>query len=238
MFLTTKKAAILFELPNGCELELKKQIKNGESHEFGRRHGLKQRYAKKPLPIRKPWRVISWNFDLGKPLSKKRNGNHSHGPCAGTADGSNPCSRQRASRKPARPQQDTRRRETVPGQRWGLAQKPAQSEARPRRPLQPASSKDVSGPPRKKSRRSSAPADPGVVADVSERSDRSGKDEQVGPAESDLHHLGKHSGTAAGKACARCAQYTFGCRCINASRSKVPSGRSAPATSTTACLRL
>ena len=82
------KAAILFELPKGCEYwndeRLKKQIKNGESHEFdGCRYGLKQRYAKKPLPIRKPWRVISWNFDLGEPLSKRCNGNHSHGPCAG-----------------------------------------------------------------------------------------------------------------------------------------------------------
>ena len=82
------KAAILFELLKGCEYwndeKLKKQIKNGESHEFdGCRYGLKQRCAKKPLPIRKPWRVISWNFDLGESLSKKCNGNHSHGPCAG-----------------------------------------------------------------------------------------------------------------------------------------------------------
>ena len=78
----TIKAAILFELPKGCEYwndkRLKKQIKNGESHEFdGCRYGLKQRYAKKPLPIRKPWRVISWNFDLGGSLSKKCNGNPS-----------------------------------------------------------------------------------------------------------------------------------------------------------------
>ena len=60
----SKKAAILFELPQSCECwsdkRLKKQIKLGESHEFdGCRYGLKQRYAKKPLPIRKPWRVIS-----------------------------------------------------------------------------------------------------------------------------------------------------------------------------------
>ena len=69
----SKKAAILFELPKGCEYwsdeRLKKQIKNGDSHEFdGCRCGLKQRYAKKPLPIPKPWRVISWNFDLGIPF--------------------------------------------------------------------------------------------------------------------------------------------------------------------------
>ena len=46
-------------------------------------YGLKQRYAKKPLPIKKPWRVVSWNFELGSSLSKKCNGNHEHGPCAG-----------------------------------------------------------------------------------------------------------------------------------------------------------
>ena len=55
----SKKAAILFELPKSCEYgndeRLKKQIKNGESHEFdGCRYGLKQRYAKTPLQIRNP----------------------------------------------------------------------------------------------------------------------------------------------------------------------------------------
>ena len=53
----SKKAAILFEVPKSCEYwndeRLKKQIKRGESHEFdGCRYGLKQRCAKKPLPIR------------------------------------------------------------------------------------------------------------------------------------------------------------------------------------------
>ena len=62
----SKKAAILFEFPKGCEYwndeMLKKQIKHEESHEFdGCRYGLKQRYAKKPLPIR-------INFDLGNPF--------------------------------------------------------------------------------------------------------------------------------------------------------------------------
>ena len=50
---------------------------------MGCRYGLKQRYAKKPMPIKKPWRVVSWNFELGGSLSKKCNGNHEHGPCAG-----------------------------------------------------------------------------------------------------------------------------------------------------------
>ena len=59
-------------------------VHDGASHEFdGCRYGLKQRYAKKPLPIKKPWRVVSWNFELGSSLSKKCNGNHEHGPCAG-----------------------------------------------------------------------------------------------------------------------------------------------------------
>ena len=35
------------------------------------------------MPIKKPWRVVLWNFDLGGSLSKKCNGNHEHGPCAG-----------------------------------------------------------------------------------------------------------------------------------------------------------
>ena len=84
----TKRAAILFELPGSCDYwkdeRLHEVIHDGTSHDFdGCRYGLKQRYAKKPLPIKKPWRVVSWNFDLGNSLSKKCNGNHEHGPCAG-----------------------------------------------------------------------------------------------------------------------------------------------------------
>ena len=46
----SKKAAILFELPKGCEYwndeRLRKQIKNGESHEFDRcRYGLKTSWS-------------------------------------------------------------------------------------------------------------------------------------------------------------------------------------------------
>ena len=74
----TKRAAILFELPGSCDYW------KDERHEFdGCRYGLKQRYAKKPMPIKKSWRVVSWNFDLGSSLSNKCNGNHEHGPCAG-----------------------------------------------------------------------------------------------------------------------------------------------------------
>ena len=86
----TKRAAILFELPGSCDYwkdeRLHEVVHDGDgiSHEFeGCRYGLKQRYAKKPMPIKKPWRVVSWNFDLGSSLSKKCNGNHEHGPCAG-----------------------------------------------------------------------------------------------------------------------------------------------------------
>ena len=84
----TKRAAILFELPGSCDYwkdeRLHEVVHDGTSHEFdGCRYGLKQRYAKKPLPIKKPWRVVSWNFELGSSLSKKCNGNHEHGPCAG-----------------------------------------------------------------------------------------------------------------------------------------------------------
>ena len=83
-----KHAAILFELPGSCDYwkdkRLHEVVHDGTSHDFdGCRYGLKQRYAKKPLPIKKPWRVVSWNFELGDSLSKKYNGNHEHGPCAG-----------------------------------------------------------------------------------------------------------------------------------------------------------
>ena len=83
-----KRAAILFELPGSCDYWKDERLHevghDGTSHEFdGCRYGLKQRYAKKPMPIKKPWRVISWNFELGGSLSKKCNGNHEHGPCAG-----------------------------------------------------------------------------------------------------------------------------------------------------------
>ena len=84
----TKRAAILIELPGSCDYwkdeRLHEVVHDGISHEFdGCRYGLKQRCAKKPMPIKKPWRVVSWNFDLGSLLSKKCNGNHEHGPCAG-----------------------------------------------------------------------------------------------------------------------------------------------------------
>ena len=84
----TKHAAILFELPGSCDYwkdeRLHEVFHDGTSHDFdGCRYGLKQRYVKKPLPIKKPWRVVSWNFELGDSLSKKCNGNHEHGPCAG-----------------------------------------------------------------------------------------------------------------------------------------------------------
>ena len=75
----TKHAAILFELPGSCDYwkdeRLHKVVHGGTSHDFdGCRYGLKQRYAKKPLPSKKPWRVVSWNFELGNSLSKKCNG--------------------------------------------------------------------------------------------------------------------------------------------------------------------
>ena len=94
----TKRAAILFELPGSCDYwkdeRLHEVVHDGISHEFdGCRYGLKQRYAKKPMPIKKPWRVVSWNFDLGSSLSKKCNGNHEHGPCAGRETKETSCTR-------------------------------------------------------------------------------------------------------------------------------------------------
>ncbi len=33
--------------------------------------------------IKKPWRVVSWNVDVGSRLSLKCDGRHDHAPCAG-----------------------------------------------------------------------------------------------------------------------------------------------------------
>ena len=82
----TKHAAILFELPGSCDYwkdeRLREIVHDGTSHDFdGCRYGLKQRYAKKPLPIKKPWRVVSWNFELGDSLSKKCSETQSRQQC-------------------------------------------------------------------------------------------------------------------------------------------------------------
>ena len=70
-FVEIKRHAMtnLFELPGSCDYwkdeRLHEVVHDGTNHEFdGCRYGLKPRYAKKPLPIKKPWRVVSWNFEL------------------------------------------------------------------------------------------------------------------------------------------------------------------------------
>ena len=60
----TKRAAILFELPGSCDYwkdeRLHEVVHDGTSHEFdGCRYGLKQRYAKKPTPIKKPGSLVA-----------------------------------------------------------------------------------------------------------------------------------------------------------------------------------
>jgi len=35
------------------------------------------------LYIKKPWRIVSWNVDIGEKLSLRCDGRHEHAPCAG-----------------------------------------------------------------------------------------------------------------------------------------------------------
>ena len=82
-------ACALFELPRGCDYWKDERVSNvitfGVAHNFdGCRYGLKQKHAKgKRLPIKKPWRIFSWNLDFGNSLDKRCNGDHEHAPCAG-----------------------------------------------------------------------------------------------------------------------------------------------------------
>ena len=85
----TKRAAILFELPGSCDYwkdeTLHEVVHDGTSHEFdGCRYGLKTKICKEnPCQSRDHGGLYHGNFELGGSLSKKCNGNHQHGPCAG-----------------------------------------------------------------------------------------------------------------------------------------------------------
>lgn len=82
-------ACALTELPRGCEYWNDKrmvQLVNGtESHVHtfdGRMYGLTSQYNAKGLPIKKPWKVVSWGVHF-KELQKTCDGRHQHVPCAG-----------------------------------------------------------------------------------------------------------------------------------------------------------
>ena len=78
------------ELPRGCQYwnndEVRFMIEGTEStiHDFdGCCYGLRQRYGESNMYIKKPWRIVSWNVELGNKLSSKCDGRHEHAPCAG-----------------------------------------------------------------------------------------------------------------------------------------------------------
>ena len=53
-------------------------------HDFdGCCYGLRQRFGESNMYIKKPWRIVSWNVELGNKLSSKCDGRHEHAPCAG-----------------------------------------------------------------------------------------------------------------------------------------------------------
>ena len=81
---------IYMELPRGCQYwnndEVRFMIEGTEStiHDFdGCCYGLRQRYGDSNMYIKKPWRIVSWNVELGSKLSSKCDGRHEHAPCAG-----------------------------------------------------------------------------------------------------------------------------------------------------------
>ena len=54
-------------------------------HDFdGCCYGLRQKFGDSSKYIKKPWRIVSWNVDVGNQLSLKCDGRHEHVPCAGT----------------------------------------------------------------------------------------------------------------------------------------------------------
>ena len=81
-------AMALLELPSGCDYwrddRMKCMIEGTDSHvhDFdGCMYGLKTQFDGRHIPIRKPWRIVSWGakFDLHKKCDRR----HDHGRCEG-----------------------------------------------------------------------------------------------------------------------------------------------------------
>ena len=80
--------AVILELPRHCEYwkdpKVQSVLKDGKCqiHELdGCMYGLVGRNKR---PIKKPWKMLSWNLPVGKGLSHKCDGSHEHTPCAGS----------------------------------------------------------------------------------------------------------------------------------------------------------
>ena len=82
-------ACALTELPRGCEYwrddRMTTLIEGTESHvhDFdGCMYGLATHYGHRNIPIKKPWRIVSWGVQF-QSLMKKCDHKHQHAPCAG-----------------------------------------------------------------------------------------------------------------------------------------------------------
>ena len=90
MDLYPKKVGIFMELPRGCMYWNNNVVKflidgtDSTIHDFdGCCYGLRQKFCDSNKYIKKPWRIVSWNVDVGNRLSLKCDGRHEHAPCAG-----------------------------------------------------------------------------------------------------------------------------------------------------------
>ena len=80
--------ALLLELPRHCEYwrspKVQKVLNDGkcEVHELdGCMYGL---VGKNKMPIKKPWKMLTWNLPVGNGLRRKCDGSREHTPCAGS----------------------------------------------------------------------------------------------------------------------------------------------------------
>ena len=85
-----KGVGIFMELPRGCmywnNSDVKFLVEGTDStiHDFdGGCYGLRQKFGDSNLYIKKPWRIVSWNVDVGNRLSLRCDGRHERAPCAG-----------------------------------------------------------------------------------------------------------------------------------------------------------
>ena len=81
-------AMALLELPRGCDYwhdeRMKCMIEGTDSHvhDFdGCMYGLKTQFDNRYIPIKKPWRIVSWGVEFD--LHKKCDRRHDHGKCEG-----------------------------------------------------------------------------------------------------------------------------------------------------------
>ena len=78
----------LLELPRGCDywhderMNLMINSTDSHIHDFdGCMYGLTTQFGDQRVPIKKPWRIVSWGVKFS--LNKKCDRNHDHGKCEG-----------------------------------------------------------------------------------------------------------------------------------------------------------